>query len=166
MARAAVFGHRALLFINNPHASTFPDPTDLGPHYDILTDPVPVTYSVPVNAVSVGDGDVAVVYRVDGNAHRRDPGKIVAMARITSSPWHNRFGEAGVNWEIRVLPPEAWITSVQMKASGLWTNRVPLTQQTQASSPVRLDEQQWQWLSKNLPEAAVEWLEEHASDPI
>ncbi len=164
MTKADVFGHQAWLFINNPHASTFVDPTDQGPHYDILTDPVPATYSVPRNAVSIGDGDVAVVYRVDANAYRRDPGRIVATARITSSPWHNRFGEAGVNWEVRLLPPEAWISSDQMKASGLWTNRVPLTQQTQASSPVHLDEQQWHWLTSHLPLAAVEWLEQHATD--
>lgn len=165
MPRADVFGHRALLFINNPHASTFVDPTGMGKHYDIVTDPAPTGYSVPVNAVSVGDGDVGVVYRVDGGAHHRDPGKIVAVARITTSPWRNRWGEAGVNWEVMLLPPEEWVTSQEMKASGLWMNRVPLTQQNQASSPVQLDLQQWQWLTAQLPTAAVDWLETHAKGP-
>lgn len=157
-------GHRALLFLNNPHAKGYPDPTGIGGGYDILTAPDPTNYSVPVNRKSVNDGDVAVVYRVDPAAVKRDPGKIVAVARVTSSPWFNRWEEARINWVVLLLPPEAWISSVDMKASGLWTRRVPFSANKQASSPVGLNRKQWNWLVDHLPGAALTWLEQHAAD--
>lgn len=96
--KAAVHGHRVLLFGNNPQVTdpTFGwvDPTGLSPAYDILTDPDPRSSSVRVTARSVEDGDVAVVYRVGANATNRDPGQIVAIARITSGPWFSRDGDA------------------------------------------------------------------------
>ena len=75
---AGPHGRRALLFISNPHATGYPDPTGFGAGYDVLTAPDPDGYSVPYNRKSVSDGDVAVVYRVDRNAKFRDPGHIVA----------------------------------------------------------------------------------------
>ena len=115
-------------------------------------------------AKSVEDGDVAVIYRVDAHATKRDPGHFVAVAQITSSPWRDRWGQTFINWGVQILPPEAWISSADTKASGLWVNKVPLTQQILAPSPVHLDVDQWQWLCSRLPTGAVQWLEEHAKD--
>lgn len=166
--KADVHGHRVLMFFNNPQVNDpsygWVDPTGFSPSYDILTDPDPSSYSVRVNAKSVDDGDIAVVYRVDAHATNRDPGKIVAIARITSGPWFSRDGYAFVNWTVRCLPPERWIDSGEMKSSGLWTNRVPLSRNKQASSPVQLDEEQWGWLAPRLPASALAWLEEHTVD--
>jgi hypothetical protein len=135
----------------------------MGLGYDILTAPHRHDYSVPVNRRAVGDGDVAVVYRVEAGAPHRDPGRIVAVARINSSSWQRRDGHTAVSWHVRTLPLEAWISSVDMKASGLWTNRVPFTSQAQASSPVELGVDQWSWIADRLPAAARTWLEEHAA---
>lgn len=166
--KADVNGHRVLLFGNNPHVTDpnfgWVDPTGLSPAYDILSDPDPRNYSVRVTARSVEDGDVAVVYRVDANATNRDPGRIVAIARITSSPWFSRDGDAFVNWTLLRLPPEHWISSQDMKTSGLWMNRVPLSRNKQASFPVHLDQDQWDWLAQRLPATALTWLEDHTID--
>lgn len=159
---AGPYGRRAHLFVNNPHAGDYPDPTKMGKSYDILTAPEPNGYSVPVNRHSIGDGDVAVVYRVLENAVKRVPGAIVAIAGISSSRWENRYGYAGVNWKLQVLPVERWIHSAEMISSGLWTNHVPFTTQTQTSSPVELNTQQWAWITQRLPGAALDWLDKHA----
>jgi hypothetical protein len=161
MAKARFHGHRVLLFINNPTSSGFIDPTGMGGSYDVMTAPDTSSYSVPVNAVSVEDGDIAVVYRADYTAVRRDPGRIVAVARITSSPWRSRW-DTEVNWGLLRLPPEAWISSADMHSSGLWTNKVPLSGNPQASSPVQLGADQWKWIAQQLPDAAVDWLASHA----
>lgn len=165
VAKALISGHRVLLFISNPQVpGPYPDPTGFGPAYDVLTAPEPTGYSVPSNAKSVEDGDVAVIYRVDAGAQMRDPGQIVAIARITSSPWYTRHGYTDVNWQLQLLPPKAWIKSADMKKSGLWTNKVPLSMNKQALSPVQLDTQQWSWLARRLPPTAVGWLEAHTRD--
>ena len=165
MPAANWFEHQVLQFINNPHAKgEYPDPTGMGKSWDILTAPDPTGYSVPVNTVSVGDGDVAVIYRTDAGADHRDPGKIVAIARITSSPWFSRWGYAQVSWELQLLPPECWIGSTDMKNSGLWDHKVPFTQGNPAPSPVHLTEEQWAWLQERFPTSAVEWLKQHADD--
>lgn len=155
-------GRRAHLFVNNPHAGGYSDPTKMANGYDVLTAPDTSDYSVQANRSSIDDGDVAVVYRVLANAVKRDPGAIVAIARIKSSPWCDRNGYANVNWELQALPVESWIPSADMHTSGLWQNHVPLTTQTQTSSPVLLDAQQWTWIIQRLPGAAVDWLDKHA----
>jgi hypothetical protein len=159
---AGPHGSRALLFISNPHAAGYLDPTGFGPGYDVLTAPEPDGYSVPYNRKSVSDGDVALVYRVDGGAKLRDPGQIVAVACVTSSPWFDRNGYAQVNWKLQLLPPELWISSVDMKASGHWQGRVPFTTNKQATSPVELDASQWNWIERQLPKPALKWLSDHA----
>lgn len=164
MPNAELHGHGVWLFINNPHSSAFPDPLGFGASYDILTDTNPVSYSVPINSVSIGDGDVAFVYRVSAGAVKRDPGAVVAVARVRSSPWFTRWGYCEVNWELQPLPPEMWLASADMQASGLWQNRVPFTGQNLASSPVRVTREQWEWLSVRLPATALAWLEDHAID--
>lgn len=155
---------RVHLFINNPHADGYADPTGMDIGYDVLTDKSAeaTCYSVPVNRRSIGDGDVAVVYRVGGGAKRRDPGAIVAYALITSSPWKTRTGNAQVNWRVQPLPLEAWIHSSDMIKSGHWAGHTPFTQQTQASSPVELDPDQWGWIFERLPEAALQAMTDHA----
>jgi hypothetical protein len=97
------------LFVNNPHltATNGGRITPDGIAYDVLTDPTPTSYSVWINARSVDGGDVALVSHVDAGATRRDSGAIVAVARISSSPWFNRNGNAFVNWTLPILPPEA-----------------------------------------------------------
>jgi hypothetical protein len=157
-------GVRALLFINNPHSTSgdYPDPVGFGPAYDILTAPDPTGYSVPYNRKSVEDGDITMIYRVDAGAVMRNPGHVVAVARITSSPWFSRNDYALVNWQVRLLPPELWISSQAMQASGHWQRRSPFTGNKQASSPVELDSAQWPWMAAQLPDAAVAWLTDHA----
>lgn len=155
-------GSRALLFVSNPHVKGYSDPTGFAAGYDVLTAPEPDGYSVPYNRKSVGDGDVAVVYRVDAEATLRDPGKIVAVARVTSSPWFDRHGYASVNWKLQLLPPESWISSADMRSSGHWQGRMPFTTNKQGTSPVELDVDQWGWLSARLPVAALQWLTDHA----
>lgn len=157
-------GRRALLFVNNPFSRDFTDPTEMGIGYDVLTALDPTNYAVPVSRKAVADGDVAVVYRVDAGAQRRDPGRVVAIACITSSPWITRSGWASVNWQLQILPPESWISSKDMKKSGFWTNRVPLSTNTRATSPVELDADQWGWISSRLPETALCRLTKHAQD--
>lgn len=162
MAKAELNGCRVLLFVNNPHLTATnggwitPD----GMAYDVLTDPAPTSYSVRVNARSVEDGDVALVYRVGAHATRRDPGAIVAVAQISSSPWFNRHGDAFVNWTLYLLPPESWIHSREMKSSGLWVNRSPLHDSQRASFPVELHDDQWAWVANRLPAHTREWLAE------
>lgn len=158
---AGPHGRRAHLFVNNPHAGDYPDPTGMGKSYDVLTAPNTSSYSVPVNRLAIDDGDVAVIYRVSGNAVKRVPGAIVAIAGITSSPWRDRDGNSGVNWELQPLPVESWIHSADMLSSGLWHNHVPLTTQTQTSSPVELNARQWAWIIQRMPGAAVDWLDNH-----
>jgi len=134
----------------------------MGAAYDVLTAPDPSAYSVPMNRKSVGDGNVAVIYRVDVGAYRRDPGQIVAIARVTSSPWFHRNGFAEVNWDVQLLPPESWISSADMQGSGFWVNRVPFSSNTQVSSPVELNQSQWGWITSRLPAEALKLLEAHA----
>ncbi len=155
-------GRRVHLFINNPFDSGYEDATGLSPFYDVLTAPYDSDYSVPHNRKSVDDGDCAVIYRVEPNASKRVPGKIVAVECITSSPWLNRAGEGRISWIIQLLPPEAWVRSADMQASGFWNGKVPFSRNGQVANPVELDKNQWSWMAAQLPTAAVELLEEHA----
>jgi hypothetical protein len=75
-----------------------------------------------------------VIYRVDRGGVNRDPGRIVGVARITSSPWSSyRAAYTGVNWEFQPLPLEDHIPSVEMKQSGLWKRKVPFSSKSQAA---------------------------------
>ena len=144
-------GGRVLLFVNNPHDHTY------GWDYDILTANDTDSYSVSTGRVNIEDGDAGIVYRVGANAHWRDPGAIVAVSRITSSPWYGQSNYAFVNWELKRLAPEAWITSDEMKKSGLWANRQPLSRNT-ASGPSGVYVDQWDWLAPRLGQDVVDWM--------
>ena len=89
-------------------------------------------------------------------------GGIVAVARVTSSPWFDRNGYGQVNWKLQLLPPELWILSADMKSSGHWQGKVPFTTNKQATSPVELDTRQWNWIAGRLPKPALKWLSDHA----
>lgn len=119
--------------------------------------------SVRFTLMSIGDGDVAVVYRVARGAVKRVPGHVVAIAQITSGTWMDRHLGTYVNWNVQLLPPEDWILSAaDMQASGLWPNKVPFTNNNQATSPVELDAGRWAWLEQRLPPAGVKWLSDFA----
>ena len=157
---AGPYGVRAHLFINNPLASEYPSGTTTS-GYDVLTDD-DGNYSVPYNRRHIYDGDVAVVYRVERNATLREPGNIVAVARITSSPWMLTANEARVNWTLRKLQRRAWISSADMRSSGLWDHKVPFSSNGQVANPVEQDVQRWHWLRKRLPKATLTWLDAYA----
>lgn len=158
---AGPFGVRVHLFINNPPLSVYPGSTPAG-GYDVLTDD-DGNYSVPYNRVSIGSGDVAVVYRAEPHATKRDPGYIVGVARITSSPWELAPDQFRVDWTLRLLPRKAWISSGDMKASGLWSRKVPFSPNEQVANPVEQDAPRWGWLSARLPGSTVAWLDKHAA---
>ncbi len=157
---AGPYGVRAHLFINNPLASKYPSGTTTS-GYDVLTDD-DGNYSVPYTRRHIYDGDVAVVYRVEPNATLREPGNIVAVARITSSPWMMTADDARVYWTLRKLQRRAWISSADMRSSKLWDDKVPFSSNGQVANPVEQDLQRWHWLSSRLPKATLTWLDAYA----
>ncbi|WP_278314953.1 hypothetical protein [Lolliginicoccus levis] len=159
MTNTATTGNGVWMFVNNPHVTTgWPDPHGISDSYDIVTAPDTESYSVGRGIKLIGPGDIGLVYRADRGAQMRKKGKIVAVARITSTPQEASDGNTYVEWELCRLPPEAWIDEQQMLASGNWTYDVrPFGGSHQApASRVRPD--QWEWLKRTLPSAVVDWL--------
>ena len=164
-AAAGPHGARVHLFLSNPHVANYPVADGQLPGYDVLTEDDPTGYSVPYNRVNIADGDIGLVYRVfePRTSHRR-PGKIVAVARIRSTPFEPAGGWAAVNWDLRALAPEFWITDVDMEASGLWrVGKFPFLDGTRISQPVGQTAAQWNFVAAKLPASIQDWLDKHAA---
>lgn len=143
----------AYLFGNNPNNKAFNDGVADG--YDIAHEPDGRNrYWVVRHLARIGrTEDIAFVHRFDGG-----DGAIVAVAKITGPPEFDEDG-AWVPWNLRVLPPAAWVDGSVLAAEPAWQNRKPFVERSRLfANPIELDVDRVESIARRLRPADRAWL--------